>query len=125
MEDTTSRGRTCYQRRGSNTRRGFGRSCSNSYNRGQGCGFNSTKPQVRGKCEALGSDIYSIGDPRQDYKYTKMTEAILNHIQGSSNKENYVKEALEELNIYHFGVIKPKIPVTITVKGSAEEIILR
>ena len=54
-----------------------------------------------------------------------MKEAIINHIQGSSNKENDVKEALEELNIYYFSVIKPKIPVTITVKGSLEEIILR
>ena len=42
-----------------------------------------------------------------------MTVAILNHIQGSFKKWNYVEEALEDLNQYNFSVIKPKARGTI------------
>ena len=89
MADTTSGSLTSYQGHHSNTRRGFIRSCGKPYGRGQGrgCVFNSIKPKVQGKCEALGSDIYFIGDPRQEEKYTKMTEVILNHNREVSTKE--------------------------------------
>ena len=100
MAEKTSGGRKGYQGCVSNTRRGFVRGCSNSYNRCQGCGFNMEKPKFWGKCEVLGSNVYSIGDVQQADKYTKTMEAILNHIQGNFNKINYVKEVLEELNDY-------------------------
>ena len=78
MADKTSTGQTIYQGRVSNSRKGFGRGRGNSYGRGQGCGFNTTKPKVRGKCEALGSNIYLIGYAQKSDKYTKTTEVILN-----------------------------------------------
>ena len=116
-----------YQGRGNNTRRGCVRSRSYSYGRGigRGCGFNSTEPEVRRKCEALGRDIYSIGDTQQEHKYTKITEAILNHSQISFNEVNNVKEVLEELNHYKFDVNNPKSPGNMPEKGSIKEMILR
>ena len=78
MADRTSTGRTFYQGGSSNSRRGFDRGCINLYGRGQGRGFNPTKPKFWGKCKSLGSDVYSIVDARQSYKYTKTTEVILN-----------------------------------------------
>ena len=55
MADNTSGGRTSYQGHHSNNRRGLIRSCGKPYGRGQGrgCVFNSIKPKVQGKCEAL------------------------------------------------------------------------
>ena len=67
MTDKTSGDRTNYQERGSNTRRVFGSGHGNSYSRGQGRGFNSKKPKDRGKYEALGSGVYSIGYAKQAY----------------------------------------------------------
>ena len=94
MAYKTSTGRTNYQGSGSNYGRGFGRGRGNYYNRGRGCGFNPDTPKVRGKCEALGSDVYSIGNAGKAEKYTKTTEAIMNYIQGNFNGGNNVKEAL-------------------------------
>ena len=93
MADKTSGGLIRYQGRGSNTRRVFVRNYGNSYGRGWGqCHwFNSTKPKVQGNFEALGIDIYSIGNTRQAYKYIKTIEAKLNHIQVSLNREKDVK----------------------------------
>ena len=62
MEDKISTVRMSYQGRGSNCGRIFGIGRGNSYGRGQGRVFNSTKQKVQGKCEALGSDLYSIED---------------------------------------------------------------
>ena len=85
MVDKTSTGQTRDQGRRSNSGRGFGRGCGNLYSRGQGFGFNPTKLKVWGKCKPLGSDLDSIVDSRQSYKYTKITEAIINYIQGNIN----------------------------------------
>ena len=71
MENKKSPGQTSYQRRGSNDVIWFGRGSGNKYVRGQDYGFNLTKLKVRGKCEALGSDAYSILDARQADNYTK------------------------------------------------------
>ena len=122
MADKTPGFWTSYQGRGGNSGRGFGRGRGNSYVRGRG--FNPTKLKVRGKCEALGSDVYYIWDARQADKYTKTTEAILNYIQGNFNEGKNVKEALEELNHFDFNIIKPKTPDSIPVKGLFEEMIL-
>ena len=92
MADKTSEGRTRYQGRGINSGRGFIRGRGNTYSRGQGRGFNPTKPKVQGKCEALWSDVYSIGDVRQAERYTNKTETILNYTQGNFNEGNDVKE---------------------------------
>ena len=78
-------GQASYQGRGSNPRRGFGRGHGNLYDRGRGRGFNTTKPKVRGKCEALGSDVYLNGDAKEAYKYTKMMESTPNYIKGNFN----------------------------------------
>ena len=43
MADKSSTGRTSYQGRGSNPKRGFGRCRGNLYGRGRGRGFNLTK----------------------------------------------------------------------------------
>ena len=64
MEYKTSTGWASYQGRGSNSGRGFGRGHGNTYSRGQGRGFNPPKSNVWGKFEALGSDVYLIGDAR-------------------------------------------------------------
>ena len=125
MADTSSGGRTRYQVRGDNTIRRFGIIRSNSYRKVWGHGFNSTKPKVRRIFEALGSNLYSIEYPQKADKYTKTTEAILNHIKGSINEGNDAEEALEEINNYNFNVIKPKTPGKIPEKGSYKEIILR
>ena len=97
MEDKTSTGWNIYQESCSNFGRGLDRGHGKLYGRGQGRGFNPTKPKVWGKCEALGSDVYSIRDARQAEKYTKMTEATLNYIQVNFNKGKNAKETLEEL----------------------------
>ena len=65
----------------------------------------AVKPKVRGKCEDLGRDVYSIGDARKGNKYTKRMEAILNYIQVNFTKGNYVKKVLEELNHFDFNII--------------------
>ena len=52
-------------------------------------------------------------------------EVILKYIQGNFNKDDDVKEALEELNNFDFNIINPKSPDSIPVKFSVEEIILR
>ena len=91
MSDKTSRGRTSFQGRGGNSGRGFGKVRGNLYSRGWCRGFNLTKPKVQGECEALVSDVYSVGDTQQADKYIKTTEAILNYIQGNFNKGNDVK----------------------------------
>ena len=62
MEDKISGGQTSYQGRDSNSGRGFVIGSVSSYGRGKGCGFNPTKPKVQGKCEALGINVYFIGD---------------------------------------------------------------
>ena len=98
MTNIASGGPTSYQERVSNTGRIFFRSSGNSYGRVRCRGFNLTKPKVRRKCEALGSNIYLIGDTQQVDKYNKTTEEILNHIQVIFNKGNYVKGVVEELN---------------------------
>ena len=54
MLDKTVGDQTRYEGRGSNSGRGFGIGRVNSYGIGRGHGFNSTKPKVRRKCEALG-----------------------------------------------------------------------
>ena len=69
MEDKTPTGQTSYQGRGSNLERRFSRGCGDFYGRDWGCEFNPTKPKVRGKFEALGSDMYSIGDSWQVKKH--------------------------------------------------------
>ena len=71
MADKTSTGQTNYSGRGSNHGRWFSRDLINTYSRGQGRGFNPTKPNVEEKCEALGIDVYFIRDARQSDKYTK------------------------------------------------------
>ena len=77
-----------YQGCGGNSGRLFGIGHSNTYGRGQGHGFNPTKPNVRGECDALGIHLYSFRDARQAYMYTNMMESILNYIQGNFNKVN-------------------------------------
>ena len=91
MAYKTSTGGTSYQERSSNSRRLFGRGRGNIYGRGWGHEFNPTTPNVRGKCESWGSNVYYIWDARQADKYTKITDEILNYIQGNSNECNYVK----------------------------------
>ena len=53
MANQISSVRTSYQGRVSNSGRGFGGGRHNLYRRGRGCRFNPTKPNDRGKCEAL------------------------------------------------------------------------
>ena len=75
MTDKTSTGQTSYQGCGSDFGRGLGRGSGNVYGRGWGCGFNPTKLEVWGKCEDLGSDVYSIIDVIQEEKYTIVASA--------------------------------------------------
>ena len=62
MADKTSTGRTSYQVHVSNSGRVFVWGHVNLYPGGLGCGFNTPKPKVRGKYEALGSEVYLIRD---------------------------------------------------------------
>ena len=80
---------------------------------------------LKGECEALGDNMYSIGDTRQADKYTKTTEVILNYIQANYTEGNDVKEALENLNDYDFDQIKPVIPAGGTKTGTVDDMILR
>ena len=120
MVDKTSTDQTSYQGRGSNLGRWFGIGHGNTYGRGWGRRFNPTKPKFRGKREALRSDVYSIGDARQEEKYTNNTEAVLNYIQGYFNKYIDIKEALGDLNHSNFNIIRPKTPDSIAMKSSVE-----
>ena len=114
----TSTGRTRYQGCGITAEREFNGGPVNLYRRGQGRGFNPTKPKVQGKFEALVIYVYLIGYARQSDNYTKTTEAIINYIQGNFNEGNDVKELLELLNNFDFNIIKPKTIHAITLKGS-------
>ena len=76
MADKTSTVQTNYQGLGSNPGIWFSRDHSNIYSRGQGRGFNPTKPNVGEKCEALGSDVYFIRDARQSDKYKKKLRKV-------------------------------------------------
>ena len=125
MTDTTWGGRTRYQGYVSNIGKGFVRGRGNSYGRGQGCGFNFMKQKVWGKCEALGSDIYLIGNALQADNNIKTREVTLNHIHGNQSEGKDVKEELEELNHFNSNIIKPETPDIITTRGSVKEIILR
>ena len=125
MPDKTSTGLTIYQGSGINSVKIFVRGLVHLYGIGQGQRFNPTKPKFRGKCEALGSDVYLIVDAQQADKYTKIMESILNYIQCNFNKGNYVKQALEELKIFNSNIVKPKTPDSIPLKVSVGKIILR
>ena len=83
-----------YQGSGSNVRRGLVIVIGNWYVRVEGRGFNPTKTKFRLKCEALGGNLYSIGDAQQANRYTKTMEVILKYIQGNFNKGNDVNKAL-------------------------------
>ena len=81
----------------------------NIYSRGPCHGFNPTKPKVREKFEALGNDVYSTGDSRQAYNYTKTMEVVINCIRINFNGEKYAKSSLKELNHFWSSNIKFKM----------------
>ena len=52
-----------------------------------------SKPKRKGDCEALGENVFFIGDARQADNYMKVTENILNYIQSNYTNGFDVKTA--------------------------------
>ena len=72
--------------------RGGGRG---GYNRSTN--YNKSYNNLKGACEELKDNVYTLGDAKQADRYTKTTEAIVNYIQRTFDKGQDAKDALVAL----------------------------
>ena len=93
--------------------RGYGRGQSG---RGRGRGsrpYNSTFGQkyygnLKGACEELKDNVYTVGDAKQADRFTKTTENIVNYIQRTYDEGQDVMDALVNLEDVDFDEYEPE-----------------
>lgn len=80
---------------------GRGRGRSGQYNRqggrGRGGNRNHNNNYLKGACEELKDNVYTVGDAKQADRYSKTTESIVNYIQRNYDDGQEVKDALVKL----------------------------
>ena len=64
---------------------------------------------LKGACEDLKDNVYTIGDAKQADRYTKTTESIVNYIQRTYDEGQDVKDALVKLQHTDMEYYRPEI----------------
>ena len=110
------------QGRGNGSQRGGDRRFSNfnknRNDKGKGNGKGqSGKPKRQGECADLGNNVHFIGDARQADNCTKVTEAILNHIQRNFTHGVDIRQALEDEADMDFVDLMPTAPPSATTSS--------
>ena len=85
---------------------GNNRNSNNSNPRKNG---QSNTSNLKGACEDLKDNVYTIGDAKQADRYTKTTESIVNYIQRTYDEGQDVKDALVKLQHTDMEYYRPEI----------------
>ena len=94
--------------------RGFGRTNQGNRQGGRGRGnrnFNYTPrnaSNLKGACEELKDNVYTVGDAKQADRYNKTTESIVNYIQRTYDEGQDVKDALVALEHVDMDQYRPE-----------------
>ena len=94
--------------------RGFGRTNQGNRQGGRGRGnrnFNYTPrnaSNLKGACEELKDNVYTVGDAKQADQYNKTTESIVNYIQRTYDEGQDVKDALVALEHVDMDQYRPE-----------------